>query len=122
MALRRWCDRPLFSLGNSMNSRGTPVLAYLISQYPAVSHTFILREVQQLREFGFVVLTASVKPPMPSAAGFTKAESDEAGRDVLREGAQPAAHSPRSCNVSRAGTPVLTWPGSCWRWRMRGST
>lgn len=40
-----------------------PAMAYLISRYPAVSHTFILREVQQLRAQGFRIVTASVNAP-----------------------------------------------------------
>ncbi|HVF50400.1 MAG TPA: glycosyltransferase family 4 protein [Pyrinomonadaceae bacterium] len=35
-------------------------LAYLIGQYPAVNHTFILREVLQLRAQGFDIHTASI--------------------------------------------------------------
>jgi colanic acid/amylovoran biosynthesis glycosyltransferase len=55
-----------------------PVLAYLVSQYPAVSHTFILREIQGLRRLGLAIQTASVKPPAASANGFTEAEAEEA--------------------------------------------
>ena len=61
----------------SMNS-SAPELAYLVSQYPAVSHTFILREIRQLRQIGVPIRTASVKPPAPSPHGFTEAESSEA--------------------------------------------
>ena len=39
-----------------------PRLAYLVSQYPAVSHTFILREVLALRALGHDIQTASVNP------------------------------------------------------------
>lgn len=38
-------------------------LAYLVSQYPATSHTFIRREVQALREAGVSVDTFSIRPP-----------------------------------------------------------
>jgi len=37
-------------------------VAYLVSQYPAVSHTFVLREVQALRRLGAEVHTVSVRP------------------------------------------------------------
>jgi glycosyltransferase involved in cell wall biosynthesis len=40
-----------------------PRLGYLVSRYPAVSHTFILREVLELRRLGFVVETASINLP-----------------------------------------------------------
>ena len=38
-------------------------LAYLTSQYPAASHTFIRREVEALREFGWSIDTFSVRRP-----------------------------------------------------------
>lgn len=37
-----------------------PRLAYLVSAYPATSHTFILREVLGLRRLGFAIATASI--------------------------------------------------------------
>ena len=36
-------------------------IAYLIGHYPAVTHTFILREIQQLRRQGFEIETFSVR-------------------------------------------------------------
>jgi len=38
-----------------------PRLAYLTSLYPAASHTFILREVTELRALGFTVETCSIR-------------------------------------------------------------
>ncbi|MEO8184671.1 MAG: glycosyltransferase family 4 protein [Deltaproteobacteria bacterium] len=38
-------------------------IAYLVSQYPAASHTFIRREVTGLRARGFEVDTFSIRPP-----------------------------------------------------------
>ena len=37
-------------------------IAYLCSEYPAISHTFIFREICSLRENGIKVVTTSVKP------------------------------------------------------------
>lgn len=48
-------------------------LAYLTSQYPAASHTFIRREVEALRELGWQVDTFSVRPP---GADETKGDAD----------------------------------------------
>lgn len=42
---------------------GHPRIAYLTSQYPATSHTFILREVAAVRGRGVAVDTFSVRPP-----------------------------------------------------------
>lgn len=39
-----------------------PALGYLVSQYPAASHTFILREVRRLRALGFRIEVASINP------------------------------------------------------------
>jgi glycosyltransferase involved in cell wall biosynthesis len=38
-------------------------LAYLTSQYPAASHTFIRREIEAMRELGRHIDTFSVRPP-----------------------------------------------------------
>ncbi len=43
-------------------------LAYLNSQYPSLSHTFIEREVRALRERGVEVTTFSVRPPGASGS------------------------------------------------------
>ena len=41
----------------------TPRIAYLTSQYPATSHTFILREVAAVRAKGVTIDTFSIRPP-----------------------------------------------------------
>src|SRR5271168_5090919 len=38
-------------------------LAYLVSQYPAINHTYILREIRALRAIGFDIDVISVRPP-----------------------------------------------------------
>lgn len=38
-------------------------IAYLASEYPGISHTFIFREIHSLREMGFDVKTASIRTP-----------------------------------------------------------
>ncbi len=55
-------------------------LAYLISRYPTVSHTFILREVQQLRALGFRIDAASINPPDRPLVQLTAEERQEAER------------------------------------------
>ncbi|CAG1004744.1 phosphatidyl-myo-inositol dimannoside synthase [Myxococcaceae bacterium] len=53
-------------------------LAYLVSRYPALSHTFILREVRGLRALGIEVEVASVNPadrPISALAGEEREES-----------------------------------------------
>jgi glycosyltransferase involved in cell wall biosynthesis len=53
-------------------------VAYLVSQYPAYSHTFILREVLQLRQFGVEVVTASINLPDRPFDKLTDIERQEA--------------------------------------------
>ena len=55
-----------------------PRLGYLTSRYPAVSHTFILREIGQLRESGFEIHSASVNNPDRSTDEMTADEIEEA--------------------------------------------
>ncbi len=55
-----------------------PKLAYLISQYPAVSHTFILREIVELRRIGFTIRPASINAPDRPENQLTAVERDEA--------------------------------------------
>lgn len=56
----------------------TMKLAYLISQYPAISHTFILREILQLRDMGFEIHPASINSPDRPQAQLTEQEQQEA--------------------------------------------
>jgi glycosyltransferase involved in cell wall biosynthesis len=63
-------------------------IAYLVSQYPGVSHTFILREVLALRERGIAIETASINDP-PRYDKMTQVEQREASNTfyVKRAGA-----------------------------------
>src|SRR6202453_4063330 len=53
-------------------------LAYLLSQYPAINHPFMLREVRRLRELGFEIQVASIRPPDRPFDKLTPVERDEA--------------------------------------------
>lgn len=55
-----------------------PALAYLVSRYPAISHTFISREIAQLRNLGHFIRTASINPPDRALDCMDKAERHEA--------------------------------------------
>lgn len=59
-----------------------PPMAYLISRYPAISHTFILREIQHLRALGHTILTASINAPDRSIESMEGDERQEA-RDTF---------------------------------------
>jgi glycosyltransferase involved in cell wall biosynthesis len=70
-------------------------IAYLISRYPAISHTFILREVLELRTLGFDIRVASINACDRSGNALTPAEAEEkencfyvkqaAGRHLLQD-------------------------------------
>jgi len=53
-------------------------LAYLVSRYPAFSHTFILNEVLRLKALGFSIRVASINDPDRPPEAFTADEAGEA--------------------------------------------
>ena len=55
-----------------------PPMAYLVSRYPAISHTFILREIQRLRTLGHTIFTASINPPDRGVDAMEPYERQEA--------------------------------------------
>ena len=69
-----------------MNDGDRAGLAYLTSQYPAASHTFIRREIEALREQGWRIDTFSVRPP---GSDETASEADRSEADqtfyILRQ-------------------------------------
>ena len=67
-------------------------IAYLVSQYPAVNHTFILREIRSLRAQGFGIDVVSVRHPDRPASAMTVEEREELGHTRAIKGISiPAA-------------------------------
>jgi colanic acid/amylovoran biosynthesis glycosyltransferase len=62
-------------------------LGYLVSQYPAVSHTFVLREVRALRQRGVDVRVVSVRRCDRPMAALSADEAEEAMRTFSIMGA-----------------------------------
>jgi len=83
-------------------------LAYLTSQYPAASHTFIRREVEALRGLGREVDTFSVRPP---GGDETQAEADRSEAEktfyILRQ--------PASAFIAAHLATIFTNPASYFR-------
>ena len=52
-------------------------LVYLLSRYPAVSHTFFLNEIQELRKLSFTVDVASINRPDRSRSSMPAVEAEE---------------------------------------------
>jgi glycosyltransferase involved in cell wall biosynthesis len=59
-------------------AKPTRSLAYLVSTYPTLSMTFVLREVIALRALGFRIETASINPPDRPVEALTAVEAAEA--------------------------------------------
>jgi colanic acid/amylovoran biosynthesis glycosyltransferase len=82
-------------------------VAHLVSRYPAVSHTFIRREVEGLRRRGFAVTTCSVRrargEDLPSAA------------DRAEAAATLALVPPSPTALAAAHARALRWPGAYLR-------
>ena len=57
----------------------TPRTAYLLSRYPAVSHTFFLKEILGLRQRGITIEVASINDPDRPLADLPDVEREEAG-------------------------------------------
>ena len=72
-------------------------IAYLLSRYPAISHTFLLDEVLGLRACGLHLETASINPPDRNLSNLPPREQEEARRTYYVQG--------RSC-LSAAWTLV----------------
>ncbi len=60
----------------------TKAIAYLCSEYPAISHTFIYREIESLRRAGMTVHTASIRKPS-NLKVMTPAEQTEAEETLM---------------------------------------
>lgn len=55
-------------------------LLYLIGQFPAINHSYLLAEVKHLRSLGFDVPVASVSPPDRPLEKLSPGEREEAAR------------------------------------------
>lgn len=79
-------------------------IAYLTSQYPAASHTFIRREVEALREQGVSIDTFSIRRP---GAGEASSDADKSEADqtfyVLAQSPLSIASANLAALVSRPG-------------------
>lgn len=95
-------------------SASTPQLhiAYLVSQYPATSHTFILREVLGLRRRGVRIATASINTDPRPLAALTTEERDERSKTyfIKQHGIAGALAAHGSALVQ---SPKGYWRGLC---------
>jgi glycosyltransferase involved in cell wall biosynthesis len=98
--------------------QSAPRIAYLTGAYPAVSHTFILREVEALRRLGLDIVTCSIRRSGPEhLRGPAEKHAAETTFHVIATGKSPAA-------LLAAQKPALRDPGRYFgtlarAWRMR---
>ncbi len=94
-------------------------LGYLVSQYPAVNHTYLLREIRGLRARGFELTVVSIAPPDRPPERLTAEERAEAAltRTVKTApfGRVLAAHS-----VTLASRPLAYFRGLAAALRLGG--
>lgn len=83
-------------------------VAYLVTEYPMISHTFILREVTALRELGVTIHTCSIRRPDPG--DFTGAAEIKAHGETFF--VQNAAKKP--ANLLRAHVRALRRSPGRW--------
>jgi glycosyltransferase involved in cell wall biosynthesis len=81
--LRTGCSRPhpcafISRLRIVLMSSHCVPMAYLVSRYPAISHTFILREIAHLRSLGHQIFTASINAPDRDLEAMDATERTEA--------------------------------------------
>src|SRR5262245_34301658 len=86
-------------------------IAYLVSQYPAASHTFIRREVASLRAQGLDIQTFSIRRPSANEmrAPLDRIEADNTWY-VLAAGAPRIA----AANLIEAVLHPVRWLGTLW--------
>lgn len=78
-------------------------VAYLLSQYPAINHTYLFNEISHLRDLGLEIHVASVLPPDRPSEKLTPGEREEACRTfcVKRAGLRGAAAAHLATLLSR---------------------
>jgi colanic acid/amylovoran biosynthesis glycosyltransferase len=83
-----------------------PGIGYLISRYPAISHTFILREILELRRLGWRIEVASINAPDRPHDNLPLVEQSEA-RSTFYVKEQGPARAIRVAILALLRRPVL---------------
>jgi glycosyltransferase involved in cell wall biosynthesis len=96
-------------------------MAYLVSAYPATSHTFILREVLGLRTQGFEISTASINADSRPLDRLTQDEREERERTyVIKEDGIAGALKAHWWGISKHTLGYFSGLGAAWRRRTEG--
>lgn len=95
--------------------RSLPSMGYLVTRYPAISHTFILREIQQLRRLGWHIDSASVNRPDRALLQMDEIEKKEAEATyVIKADGLPGAWRAAWWCISRYGLSTFRVLASAW--------
>ena len=80
-----------FCAANASDAMPALRLVYLLSQYPAVSHTFFLNEIRELRSLGFTIDVASINRPDRAHSSMPTIEVEEAEKTFYIKSKGPAS-------------------------------
>ena len=95
-----------------LEERKQPYFAYLMSRYPAVSHTFFLQEIRGLRTRGIRIETASINPPdRPNDQLSDKERAEHAKTCYLKT--QPLHRAILQLARICLTRPAVVWRGFC---------
>jgi colanic acid/amylovoran biosynthesis glycosyltransferase len=96
-----------------------PRIAYLLSRYPAISHTFFLKEVLGLRERGLEIETASINLPDRPVGVLPPVEAAEARQTFY---VKPGGFLSAGLQVLACAwmNPAVTVRGALAAWRLGG--
>jgi glycosyltransferase involved in cell wall biosynthesis len=97
-------------------------IAYVTSEYPAVSHTFILREVEALRRLGLEVETCSVRQtPVEHHRGPSEKAAAQSTFYILRALRRPVGLARALWALVRQPGRMVQTVGLAWRTRRPGA-
>ncbi len=82
-------------------------LAYLLSEYPTLGHTYLLREVRQLRQIGWDIQTISIRRPSNRRSALSSVEAEELEFHLVYPRRRLVHVSEESCRHSRNSTRSL---------------
>ena len=93
-------------------------VAYLKNQYPKVSHTFIRREIEAIKERGFEVERFSI-PPTPDRLVNPLDLAKEERTTILLDYGLPTLNSPYQLNLPLTITATVILAASEKQWVLR---
>jgi glycosyltransferase involved in cell wall biosynthesis len=94
-------------------------LVYLLSEYPLLEHTYLLREVRELRRLGWDIQTISIRRPAKRSARLSADEEAELGKTWYIVDSSVMTHV-ASQFMTLLSRPVRYFRGLTTAWRYGG--